>query len=151
MAVSRPMRRLLAVLQMQEEQSRLALESAVADLRRMEEAFKAAIERERGGRQLVAASARTGELVDRLAGMEEALAGQRHAVALKPRIAETELRVTSRRREFLGKRIERRQAETLIEKTIARDAIESGRRAQRDVDDRFLTQSRRTRNEVEIS
>jgi len=39
------------------------------------------------------------------------------------------------RQEFLGKRVERRQAETLIEKTEAQDAIEAGRHAQQALDD----------------
>ena len=146
MAVSRAMRRLLAVLETQEEQRRAALESAVADLRRMEKALDATVARERAGRILVSASVATGELVDRLAGVEEALAAHRHGSALKPRIAETELRVAEGRRELIEKRIERRQAETLIEKTEANDAIVSGRREQREMDDQFLSQSHRTRN-----
>jgi hypothetical protein len=143
------MRRLLAVLEAQEEQSRAALDASVADLRRMEKALKAAAAREHGGRRLVAASVGTGELVDRLAGLEETLAARRHARALKPRIAETELEVASRREEFLEKRIERRRTETLIEKTEAGDAIVDGRRRQREVDDGFLHQSRRGRDREE--
>jgi aspartokinase len=141
MPVSRAMRRLLGVLEMQEEQSRAALESAVADLRRIEKALDAAAARERGGRLLVAASAASGEFVDRLAGLEEALLAHCQRSALKPRIAETERSVIERRREFLKKRIERRQAETLIERTEAEDAIATARRMQREVDDQFLSQA----------
>jgi hypothetical protein len=50
-----------------------------------------------------------------------------------------EAAVSTRRREFLGKRIERRQTETLIEETQALDKVEAGRRAQRDLDDWFLS------------
>ena len=138
MAVSRAMRRLLSVLEMQEEQSRTTLESAVADLRRLELALKGSKQRDRQGRILVTASVDTGEFVDRLAGLEETLTAHRHAAALKPRIVEAEMKVTARRNEFLRKRIERRQAETLIEKTKAGDKVEADRYAQREADGWFL-------------
>ncbi len=145
MAVSRAMRRLLRVLEIQEEQYRAALASALADLKRLEGAMAATAERDRGGRRLVAASASTGELEDRLAGLEETRAARRHAMVLAPRITEAKLRAGARQREFLSKRIERRQAETLIRKTEAEDKIEAGRRAQQGLDDWFLGGARRTR------
>jgi hypothetical protein len=40
-----------------------------------------------------------------------------------------------RRQEFLSKRVERRQAETLIAETEAREAIVDGRRTQQSFDD----------------
>ena len=97
------------------------------------------VERERGGRRLVAASATTGDVTDRIAGIEETRTAKRIAAAIAPRIAEMEAAVSTRRREFLGKRIERRQTETLIEETQALDKVEAGRRAQRDLDDWFLS------------
>ena len=141
MAVSRAMRRLKQVRELEEELSQAALESAVGDLRRMELALVASEERERNGRQQVTASVRTGELVDRIAGLEETRAALRHGAALKPRIAEAELEVARRRQEFLAKRIERRQVETLIQKTEAEDAVDAGRRAQRELDDWFLSRA----------
>jgi flagellar biosynthesis chaperone FliJ len=139
MAVSRAMRRLLQVLEIQEEKCRAAMESARAEFRQLEQALTRNVERERGGRRLVAASAVTGEVTDRIAGMEEARTARRIAAALAPRIAEAELAVQSRRSEFLGKRIERRQTETLIEEAEALDRTEAARRAQRDLDDWFLS------------
>ncbi|MGA2339837.1 MAG: hypothetical protein ABSF75_08055 [Terracidiphilus sp.] len=141
MAVSRAMRRLMQVRVLEEELREAALESAVGDLRRMELALVAAKERERSGRQQVTASAKTGELVDRIAGLEETRAALRHGAALKPRIAEAELEVARRRQEFLAKRIERRQVETLIQKTEAEDAVDAGRRAQQELDDWFLSRA----------
>jgi hypothetical protein len=141
MAVSRAMRRLMQVRVLEEELREAALESAVGDLRRMELALVAAKERERNGRQQVTASANTGELVDRIAGLEETRAALRHGAALKPRIAEAELEVARRRLEFLAKRIERRQVETLIQETEAEDAIDAGRHAQRELDDWFLSRA----------
>jgi flagellar export protein FliJ len=141
MAASRAMRRLMQVRALDEELRQAALESAVGDLRRMELALVASEERERNGRQQVTASVRTGELVDRIAGLEETRAALRHGAALKPRIAEAELEVARRRQEFLAKRIERRQVETLIQKTEAEDAVDAGRRAQRELDDWFLSRA----------
>ena len=138
MAVSRAMRRLVRVLELQEEQCRAALASALADLNRFEGAMAAALDRERGGRRLVAASVSTAELTDRLAGLEETRAAGRFARALAPQIAEAKLAAGARQREFLQKRIERRQADTLIRKTEAEDNIVDGRRAQQGLDDWFL-------------
>jgi flagellar biosynthesis chaperone FliJ len=139
------MRRLMQVRVLEEELREAALESAVGDLRRMELALVAAKERERSGRQQVTASAKTGELVDRIAGLEETRAALRHGAALKPRIAEAELEVARRRQEFLAKRIERRQVETLIQKTEAEDAVDAGRRAQQELDDWFLSRAQHGR------
>ena len=90
-------------------------------------------------------SASTGELEDRLAGLEETRAARRHAMALAPRITEAKLRAGARQQEFLSKRIERRQAETPIRKTEAEDKIEAGRRAQQELDDWYRGGARRTR------
>jgi hypothetical protein len=147
MAVSRPMRRLLRVLHIQEEQSRTALESAVADLDRLEQAQAATEERSRAGRQLVAMSALHGQivqqLVDRLAGLEETLAASRAAAVLAKYTAEAEERVAARRVEFLERRVERRQAEALVKKTEAADAVKAGRRSQRTLDDWYLNRLHR--------
>ena len=146
MAVSRAMRRLLSVLEIQEDRYRAALASALADLKRLESAMASTTEQDRRGRRLVAASARSGELADRLAGLEETSTARRHAAALTPRITEARLAAGARQREFISKRIERRQAETLIRKTEAEDDLEAGRRAQQGMDDWFLRGVRRMRD-----
>jgi hypothetical protein len=138
MAVSRVMRRLLRVLEMQEEQCLVETEAALADLRRLENALITAGERDRAGRRQVTASAATGEVMDRLSGLEESRAARRQTGMLKPRIAEAHTAVNARRGKFLKKRVERRQAETVVEKMEAADAIEAGRREQRELDDWFL-------------
>lgn len=137
MGVSRAMRRLLQVLEIQEEECRAAMESARAELKLLEQALMRSVERERSGRRLVAASAATGEITDRIAGIEETHLAKRIAAALAPRIAESESAVNARQREFLGKRIERRQTETIIEEAEAVESVEAERRAQRDLDDWF--------------
>jgi flagellar biosynthesis chaperone FliJ len=136
------MRRLLQVLEIQEEECRAAMESARAELSLLERALSRNQERERGGRRLVAVSATTGEVTDRIAGIEEAHTAKRVAAVLAPRIREAEAAVNERRSQFLGKRIERRQTETLIEETEALDRVEAERRAQRDLDDWGLSRRR---------
>ncbi len=137
MAVSHALRRLLRIRNLEEEHGRLALESALGELRNLENALAAAVERARRGRRLVGVSALSGELPDRLAGLEETRAAGRHAAALAPKIADAELDVVALRREFLLKRVERRQAETLIRETEEQDAAEAGRRGQQALDDWF--------------
>jgi len=143
MAVSRAMRRLLQVLEIQEEECRAALESARAELMQFENALKRARERERAGRHLVQASAAGGDVADRIAGLEETRIAKRLAVALAARIAEAELAVDARQREFLAKRIERRQTETLIAEAEAQETFETNRRTQRGLDDWYLGRRRR--------
>jgi hypothetical protein len=137
MAVSRSLRRLLRVRELEEEQCRLALESSTGSLHRLQHALEATVERNRRGRRLIESSVQSGELPDRLAGLEEMRAAGRHGAALTPRIANAELDVAALREEFLAKRVERRQAETLIAEIEARDSIEAGRRSQQSLDDWF--------------
>jgi flagellar export protein FliJ len=138
MPVSRALRRLLRVLEIEEEQSRLALESAQGELARLERLLKVARMRERSGRDLVVASASSGELTDRLAGIAETAAAQQRAIALELRIVNVQADVSTLREAFLSKRVERRQAETLITETEAKDAAVSGRRNQQSLDDWYL-------------
>jgi hypothetical protein len=137
MPVSRSLRRLLHIRNLEEEQGGLALESALGDLNQLENALQTTVVRARGGRRLVGASAHSGELEDRLAGIEETRAAGRKAEVLKPRITDAELDVVALRQEFLARRIERRQTETLIRETEARDAVDRGRRGQQTLDDWF--------------
>ncbi len=145
MPVSRALRRLLRVRQLEEEQHRLALETALADLRRLQESLARSQQRERLGRQLVTASCRTGEIADRVAGVEESRSALRQAGLLEKGIANASERVGELREVFLSTRVERRQAETVIEETETRDALEATRRSQQDLDDWHRTRgSRRT-------
>jgi flagellar biosynthesis chaperone FliJ len=149
MAVSRALRRLLRIRDLEEEQSKLALESAVGELRRMEHSLTASVERARRGRRLVDQSARTSELPDRLAGMEETRSAILHATALVPGIESMKEDVAALREEFLVKRVERRQAETLIKETEAREAIDADRRSQQGLDDLYSSRRFREGNRVE--
>jgi flagellar biosynthesis chaperone FliJ len=137
-AVSRALRRLLGVLEIEEDQCKSALESAVGKLAHLERALTATHGRAQRGRLLVHASAQSGELPDRLAGIEETHAAKRRAEALAPRIADARLEVENLRQVFLAKRVECRQAETLIHEAEVRDALEADRRNQQGLDDWYL-------------
>jgi hypothetical protein len=143
MAVSFALRRLLRIRELEEEQRKLALESAAAQLNRMRSTLAANVERNRKGRALVAESARSGELPDRLAGVVETRLALRSEAILAPRIASAELQSAALRQEYLAKRVERRQAETLIGETEAQDEAESERRAQQALDDWYGNRTQR--------
>jgi hypothetical protein len=143
MSVSRAMRRLFRVLHLEEDEHRRALESALGELHRLERALAAASEHRRQGRELIASSAHNGDLVDRLAGIEETRAAARMAAILAPRLAEARRGAEARRAELLDKRVERRQAGTLIRRAEDQQAIEALRRGQQSLDDWYLNRRRR--------
>lgn len=135
MAASRALRRLLRIRELEEEQCKLDLESALGEFSRLQGVLTATTERERRGRRLVEAGVRAGQLPDRLAGLEETHAAVRLLAVLGPRIAAKENEVAAMRRQFQSKRVERRQAETLIEDAETQQAIEAERRSQQALDD----------------
>jgi hypothetical protein len=134
MAISRTLRRLLRIRELEEEQSRLVLESALGELNCLKQALVASAERNRRGRILVADSLRTGQLPDRIAGLEEMRAAGRLDGFLKPRIEDKEEDVMDLRQDYLLKRVEQRQAETLLQEGEAREAAEADRRGQQALD-----------------
>jgi hypothetical protein len=148
-ALSRALRRLLRIRDIEEEQSRIALEAAIGDRRRLEQAQIAATERDRCGRGLVDASTQTGELTDRLAGLEEQHAADRFQRSLAPRILDAERDVVSLREDYLERRVERRQAETLVKESEAREGLEAERRSQQGLDDWFRNRMHRAGLETE--
>lgn len=139
MAVSRGLRRLVRVLEIEEEQRRMELAAGLGELGRLNRAQDAAGNRERGGRALVASSAFSGDARDRFAGVEETEAAKRVEAALTPRIAAAEKQAAALRQEFLAKRTARRQVEALMEEAEAKQAAEADKRSQRMLDDRFLS------------
>jgi hypothetical protein len=134
-AVSKSLERLLRIRDLQEEQQRLALESAAGKLRDLEAARQAAGEMERAGRAWIGASVQTGVVADRQGGLVQAISGRRRAELLAQHIERAEAETKRLHEAFLEKRVERRQAETLVSECEARNVIESNRRSQRAVDD----------------
>jgi hypothetical protein len=140
MAVSKALQRLLRILNLEEEMHRRELDAAQRDQALLTRALTAAGEQERRGRQLTTLGAERNELPDRLAGLEEVHAGGRRAIALQLRLAQASQQVSELRAAFLSKRVERRQAETLVDHAEEREVIEANRRAQQSLDDWYLTQ-----------
>ncbi len=143
MAAGKGMRRLVRLLLLEEEQAERALAASIATARELEAGITAAHGREQMGRGLVRLSAGAGEPLDRVAGLEEVKAGERIRQALLPRLAEAEMIVVARREQYLNKRVERRQAETVVQEAEAGAAREASRRNQESLDDMYLGRMRR--------
>jgi hypothetical protein len=79
-----------------------------------------------------------------MAGIEEARLAVRHAEMLAPRIAASQADIDALRQDFLAKRIERRQAETLIREIEAKDAVDAGRKSQQALDDWYRNRKQNT-------
>jgi flagellar biosynthesis chaperone FliJ len=137
MAVSASLKRLLRVRTLEEEMSRQTLEAAMAELRRLEAAIEAAAASQRAGRRRIASSASNGELADRLAGIEQQRSAEAQGKVLEPWRQEAAEEAEVRREDLLTRRVEMRQAETLVKEAEARAAAEADRRAQLTLDDWF--------------
>ncbi len=135
MSVSCALRRLLRIRELEEEQSRNALDSAQGELVQLEAALNAARAREQFGRRLVSDSAWSGEPEDWFAGLAESRFAAHHAVALSDRIESVEPEIEELRQTFLSRRVERLQSETLIKEAEELVHFEADRRSQRALDD----------------
>lgn len=148
MAGSRSLRRLCDIRQAEEEQSRAVLESAVAELQRLVTALAESRDRVHQAQLLIASSMQTGELIDRIAGLEEIRSVERMAKTLTGKVDAAENKVKEKRQKLLEKRIERRQVETVCEAMKARDAVEMNRRNQLLLDDWHRSQHNRIMREA---
>jgi flagellar export protein FliJ len=142
MPVSTTLRRLLRIRELQEEQSRSALETALGEVNRLKTAIETAERREQSGRRLVGSSANSGSLTDRVAGLQEVRTAAGMAKALSVRLAEAERCAAALRDRFLASRVDREQAATLCEEREARAAVEGLRRDQQKLDDLFRLRSK---------
>jgi len=142
-AVSRALRRLFHIRALEEEQSKMALDSSLAHLRQVENAHRRAFDAVCQGRRLLESGVRSGDLPDRLAGIEEIRRAQYLTDALVPMMAEGEADVAEHREDFLLTRVHRRQAETLIDETEKLDAEDADRRAQQALGDWYLNRLQR--------
>jgi hypothetical protein len=150
MGVSRSLERLFRIRGVEEEQRRRSLDEAQAKLRSLEQERADAGQMEKQGSRREVAGLISGVIADRQAGSVESVAAQRRARVLTTRIAAAENETIERRQAFLQKRVERRQAETLMEEAEARATLESGRRSQRDTDDWYGTRNHRQGADEEI-
>ena len=137
MAVSRALKRLLRIRDLEEEQRHIALQTAMGELNRLEQALVVTGQRKRLGRAMMEQGIQQGELFERIAGIEEQALADRMVRALEPRLAAQQNEVRLRREAYMEKRIERRQVETLLEEAAKREQIEADRRTQQGLDDWF--------------
>lgn len=140
MPVSGTLRRLLHVRSLQEEQQRLALESSLVDLHELEHALSQVQERQRRSREHIATSA---DPSDRVAAQVESECAARHAAALLPLIGAAQRKTSCLRDQFLQKRVERRQVETVISAIEVQDANAADRRDQQTIDDWYSGRGKR--------
>jgi flagellar biosynthesis chaperone FliJ len=136
--VSKSVRQLLRVLDLEEELSRREFGSAQAELAQFEAALRAAGEREREGRSMFTTGVQEGNLRARLAGQAEVDAASYHGATLREHIRISAPVVDELRTAFLEKRVERKQAETLVKAAEARESIEEDRRTQQSLDSWYL-------------
>ncbi|MGA9587946.1 MAG: hypothetical protein WBQ95_21630 [Terracidiphilus sp.] len=140
MAAAKSLRRLCEIRRAEEEQNQAAMELAVAELQRLEAALMRNRERVRRARALIASSAQTGEFLDRIVGSEDIRMAERAARVLATKVNSAEKDVQRKRQEFLDKRIERRQVETVCEAMQVRDTTELNRKSQVVLDDWYRSQ-----------
>ena len=135
MAKRNVLERLWRLRELEEEQSRLELESGVAERNRVaQELAEVTAEAARNRREFAArlgdsdTAARTGALV-------ELGRARRWQSAIRPQLDKAEADVELRREEFLARRTTRRQVETLLDREREAARIETARRAQQMLDD----------------
>lgn len=118
------------------------MESALAELRRIESALQRTLERSKRARELMISSVRTGEPIDRIAAIEEIATTDRlkHILTFKLEMAAKQ--ADRFRWEFLSKRIERRQVEMLLDAARARAELEAKRKNQTSMDEWHRVQHR---------
>lgn len=141
MAASTSLKRLAAIRRALEQHSRTRMEMAIAELHRLEEASSSARERSKRGRRRIALAVSSGECEDRIAGMAEVAAADRVTALLVERIHSAEQHIRELRDAFLARRIERRQAETLLDTQTAQKTLELSRRSQMALDDFHLSRN----------
>jgi aspartokinase len=137
MAISDSLRRLLHIRTLEEEQRKIVLDSALAELHSLESTMVAMRARERTGREHVVLSSRSGDTTDRIAGLVECDSARRSAHMLEARISKAALRAGEAREEYLSKRVEKRQAETIIGEAEDVQDAEAARHEQQGVDEWF--------------
>jgi len=144
--VSKSVRRLLRVLDLEEESRRRELESAQAEHVRLNVALTGATQRERDGRLLFADGVRREDPCDRWMGLQEEDAGRRSRTVLQQSIQQSMQAVETLRAALLQKRVERKQAETLVKAAEARESLEEDRRTQQGLDSWYLMSQTRCKD-----
>ena len=135
MLVKRTLNRLLRLRELEEEQSRLELELAVAERNRAQQEIAFVTGRLEQGRRHFATGIVEQNRLARAAGLLETEEAGRQRLRLYPQLETADAEVARQQAEFLLHRTGRRQVETLVENERANGEVEAGRRAQQMLDD----------------
>jgi flagellar biosynthesis chaperone FliJ len=146
MATARSLRRLHGIRETEEHMISSALQSAIHELQQVESAMRFAHERATVERGALASRLQSGSPEDRIAGFEEIAAADRLANALSARIRLAQEKVTQARKQFFQVRVQRQQAQTLLEQSLSRARLEADRRAQMALDEWHRSQLRGNRS-----
>jgi flagellar biosynthesis chaperone FliJ len=138
MAVSRTLERLLRIRHLEEEQNHQALASAITELRALEHALLETTIRHRQGRSAVSESINCDDPVGRQAGLIEIRNARRLSTVLKRCVAASTARADEVRARWIGKRVERKQVETLLLAAKVQDRVEEAHHAQQTFDQWYL-------------
>jgi flagellar export protein FliJ len=130
MAVRRVLTRLLRLRELEEEQSRIKLESAVGDRDRVHEDLARAAECLIQGRQSFTAGIVNRDALGRTGAVLETEQARKQRLRILPRLQAAEAEVMRQREEYLLRRTGRRQVETLVENEKGMAMVEAARRAQ---------------------
>lgn len=143
MPISPALRKLLRIRELEEEQSRIALETALGEMNRLKRALAGTAQSGQAARRLFASGVQSENLTDRVAGLQEMRAADHLAGALSRELVTAGPEVARLRERFLATRVQRRQAESLVNESESRAETEEERRNQRDLDDLYRARSKR--------
>ena len=143
MPVSKALRSLLKIRHLQEGQEKAALDSALGYLNAVENAIGNSKNREREAReQITQDGSEDAEIAFRSSDLQSSIEHQRQSV-LAVQQSQTQERVDLARADYLSRRMERRQAEIVVEGAQKREEAVAGRRLQRSIDDWFNARERK--------
>jgi flagellar biosynthesis chaperone FliJ len=135
MKTSSTLRRLLRLRALEEEQSRMLLEAAEAEVKRLESALASVRQSEHQGRELVTRSVQDREPSDRIAGVEQIRACGQAADWIAGRTPQVEAEARAQRSDFVEKRIQRRQVESLHTAGVSQSRFREEKRMQQAQDE----------------
>ncbi|HEX7728541.1 MAG TPA: hypothetical protein VF392_05855 [Terracidiphilus sp.] len=140
----RALRRLLRVRTLEEEQRQAELEAVLAASHHLESMVAYQEQGSRAGRALAFTAIFHDEGASRLAGLEQLDRMAARASALAPALETAQAAVAEARQSYLASRVERRQAQSLIEAAERDLAVTERRRAQQQADDAHLRRRARS-------
>jgi flagellar export protein FliJ len=143
MANRRVLSRLLRLRELEEEMSRMELESAVGDRNRVAGELAAAVNRQALGRQSFLVSIGDSDTAGRTGSVISMEQARKLSTRIAPRLEAADREVVRRREEFLSRRTGRQQVETLVEREQRTLKEEAARRAQQILDDWYGRRSPR--------